>query len=121
MCLLFAISSGSETLSSPRWVSAPAQVVQSPAAGGGDAAAPEEEQTEFTVTLTAVGDSKINVIKAVRELTQLGLKGGEGPRRRRAEAGPGERLEGRRREGGREAEGSRSDRGAEVAGLSFRG
>ncbi len=45
-----------------------------PAAGGGEAAAPEEEQTEFTVTLTAVGDSKINVIKAVRELTQLGLK-----------------------------------------------
>ena len=45
-----------------------------PAAGGGDAAAAEEEQTEFTVTLTAVGDSKINVIKAVRELTQLGLK-----------------------------------------------
>jgi large subunit ribosomal protein L7/L12 len=33
-----------------------------------------EEQTEFTVTLTAIGDSKINVIKAVRELTQLGLK-----------------------------------------------
>jgi len=48
--------------------------VAGPAAGGGDAAAPEEEQTEFTVTLTAVGDSKINVIKAVRELTQLGLK-----------------------------------------------
>ncbi len=47
--------------------------VAGPAAGG-DAAAPEEEQTEFTVTLTAVGDSKINVIKAVRELTQLGLK-----------------------------------------------
>src|SRR5437868_7338675 len=43
-------------------------------AGGAEAAAPEEEQTEFTVTLTAVGDSKINVIKAVRELTQLGLK-----------------------------------------------
>jgi large subunit ribosomal protein L7/L12 len=33
-----------------------------------------EEQTEFTVVLTAIGDSKINVIKAVRELTQLGLK-----------------------------------------------
>jgi large subunit ribosomal protein L7/L12 len=47
--------------------------VAGPAAGG-EAAAPEEEQTEFTVTLTAVGDSKINVIKAVRELTQLGLK-----------------------------------------------
>ena len=41
------------------------------------AAAPEpeqEEKTEFTVVLTAVGDKKINVIKAVRELTQLGLK-----------------------------------------------
>jgi large subunit ribosomal protein L7/L12 len=35
---------------------------------------PEEEQTEFTLTLTAVGESKINVIKAVREITQLGLK-----------------------------------------------
>jgi large subunit ribosomal protein L7/L12 len=46
-----------------------------PAAGaGGDGAAAEEEQTEFTVTLTTVGESKINVIKAVRELTQLGLK-----------------------------------------------
>ncbi len=45
-----------------------------PAAGGGAAAPAEEEQTEFTVNLTAVGDSKINVIKAVRELTQLGLK-----------------------------------------------
>jgi large subunit ribosomal protein L7/L12 len=48
--------------------------VAGPAAAGGDGAAAEEEQTEFTVTLTAVGDSKINVIKAVRELTQLGLK-----------------------------------------------
>jgi large subunit ribosomal protein L7/L12 len=47
--------------------------VAGPAAGG-DGAAAEEEQTEFTVTLTAVGESKINVIKAVRELTQLGLK-----------------------------------------------
>jgi len=45
-----------------------------PAAGAGDGAAAEEEQTEFTVTLTQVGESKINVIKAVRELTQLGLK-----------------------------------------------
>jgi len=46
------------------------------AAGGGAAAAeePAEEQTEFTVNLTAVGDSKINVIKAVREITGLGLK-----------------------------------------------
>jgi large subunit ribosomal protein L7/L12 len=44
------------------------------AAPTGAAAEPVEEQTEFTVTLSAVGDSKINVIKAVRELTQLGLK-----------------------------------------------
>jgi large subunit ribosomal protein L7/L12 len=41
------------------------------AAGGGEAA---EEQTEFDVVLTAIGDKKINVIKAVREVTQLGLK-----------------------------------------------
>jgi len=42
------------------------------AAGGGDAAA--EEKTEFDVVLTAIGDKKINVIKAVREVTSLGLK-----------------------------------------------
>jgi large subunit ribosomal protein L7/L12 len=38
------------------------------------AAAPVEEQTEFTVTLTEIGSNKINVIKAVREVTSLGLK-----------------------------------------------
>ena len=38
------------------------------------AAAPAEEQTEFTVVLSEVGDKKINVIKAVREVTSLGLK-----------------------------------------------
>jgi large subunit ribosomal protein L7/L12 len=55
---------------------APVAVAAGPAAGGAaaEAEAPAEEQTEFTVMLTAVGDSKINVIKAVRELTQLGLK-----------------------------------------------
>ena len=42
--------------------------------GGGGAAAPAEEQTEFTVTLTDIGGNKINVIKAVREVTSLGLK-----------------------------------------------
>lgn len=41
-------------------------------AGGGDAAA--EEQTEFDVVLSSIGDKKINVIKAVREVTSLGLK-----------------------------------------------
>jgi len=46
------------------------------AAGGGAAAAaaPVEEKTEFTVVLTAAGANKINVIKAVREVTSLGLK-----------------------------------------------
>jgi large subunit ribosomal protein L7/L12 len=56
-------------------VSAAAAVaVAGPAAGGAAAAAPAEEKTEFTVMLTAVGDNKVNVIKAVREVTSLGLK-----------------------------------------------
>jgi len=56
-------------------IKAAAAVAAAPAAGPA-AAEPEpvEEQTEFTVALTGVGDSKINVIKAVREITQLGLK-----------------------------------------------
>ncbi len=50
-------------------------VVAGAAAGAAPAgAAPAEEQTEFTVVLTAVGANKINVIKAVREVTSLGLK-----------------------------------------------
>ena len=53
---------------------APVAVAAAAGPAAGEAAAPEEEQTEFTVTLTAVGDSKINVIKAVREVTSLGLK-----------------------------------------------
>jgi large subunit ribosomal protein L7/L12 len=54
-------------------VSAAAAVaVAGPAAAA--AAAPAEEKTEFTVVLTAVGDNKVNVIKAVREVTSLGLK-----------------------------------------------
>ncbi|HEX4166603.1 MAG TPA: 50S ribosomal protein L7/L12 [Bryobacteraceae bacterium] len=48
--------------------------VAAPAAGGAAAAAPVEEKTEFTVVLTAAGANKINVIKAVREVTSLGLK-----------------------------------------------
>lgn len=42
--------------------------------GAGGAAAPAEEKTEFTVTLTEIGTNKINVIKVVREVTSLGLK-----------------------------------------------
>jgi large subunit ribosomal protein L7/L12 len=55
---------------------AAATVAAAPAAGGGAAAAaaPVEEKTEFTVVLTAAGANKINVIKAVREVTSLGLK-----------------------------------------------
>jgi len=44
------------------------------AGGPAAAAAPVEEQTEFTIVLTEIGDKKINVIKAVREVTSLGLK-----------------------------------------------
>ena len=56
-------------------VSAAAAVAAAPAAGAAAAAAPAaEEKTEFSVVLTAVGPNKINVIKAVREVTSLGLK-----------------------------------------------
>jgi large subunit ribosomal protein L7/L12 len=48
--------------------------VAAPGAGAAAAAAPVEEKTEFTVILSAVGANKINVIKAVREVTSLGLK-----------------------------------------------
>jgi large subunit ribosomal protein L7/L12 len=49
-------------------------VAAGPAAGAAAAAAPAEEKTEFNVILTAVGGNKIGVIKAVREITSLGLK-----------------------------------------------
>ena len=53
---------------------APMAMAAAPAAGGDSAAAPAEEQTEFDAVLTEVGPNKILVIKAVRELTGLGLK-----------------------------------------------
>jgi large subunit ribosomal protein L7/L12 len=53
---------------------AAAAVAVAPAGGGAAAAAPVEEQTEFTVVLNEAGANKVNVIKAVRELTSLGLK-----------------------------------------------
>jgi large subunit ribosomal protein L7/L12 len=55
-------------------VSAAAAAVVAAAPAAGAAAAPVEEQTEFTVMLTAVGESKVNVIKVVRAITGLGLK-----------------------------------------------
>ena len=53
---------------------APAMMMAAPAAGGAAPAAAEEEQTEFNVVLKEAGANKINVIKAVREVTTLGLK-----------------------------------------------
>ena len=58
-----------------KWgVSAAAAVAVAGPAGGGAAAAPVEEKTEFTVMLLEAGANKVSVIKAVRELTGLGLK-----------------------------------------------
>lgn len=60
-----------------RWgvsAAAPVAMAAAPAAGGGAAAAADEEQTEFNVVLVDAGANKIQVIKAVRELTSLGLK-----------------------------------------------
>ncbi len=60
-----------ETFGVSAAAAAPMVMAGAPAAGG---AAPAEEKTEFTVVLTEVGANKINVIKAVREVTSLGLK-----------------------------------------------
>ena len=80
---------------------APAAVAAAPAAGGGGGAAEEAaaEQDEFDVVLEAAGDKKIQVIKEVRTPDLARPQGGQGPGRQRAEAGPGEGREGRRREG----------------------
>ena len=59
-------------------VSAAAAVAAAPAAAGGDASAAAEEQTEFDVMLTAIGDKKVAVIKVVRAVTGLGLKEAKG-------------------------------------------
>jgi len=55
-------------------IKAAAAVAAAPAATAAAEVAAPEEQTEFTVVLTAIGDAKVNVIKAVREITGLGLK-----------------------------------------------
>ena len=57
-----------------KWGVSAAAPVAAAAAPGAAAAAPVEVKDEFTVMLTAIGDKKINVIKAVREITGLGLK-----------------------------------------------
>src|SRR2546429_7826788 len=63
-----------KTLEQELGVSAAAAMPMAMPAAGGGAAAPAEEKTEFTVTLTDIGGNKINVIKVVREVTSLGLK-----------------------------------------------
>jgi large subunit ribosomal protein L7/L12 len=55
-------------------VSAAAAVGVAPAGGGADAAPAAEEQTEFDVILSSTGEKKVNVIKAIRAITSLGLK-----------------------------------------------
>ncbi|MGQ9572955.1 MAG: 50S ribosomal protein L7/L12 [Dehalococcoidia bacterium] len=64
------------TAAAPMAVAAPAAAAGGPAAAGAPAAAPEaeEEKTEWTVSLKDFGANKINVIKAIREVTTLGLK-----------------------------------------------
>ena len=59
-------------------VSAAAAVAAAPAAADGDAGAAAEEQTEFDVMLTSAGEKKVAVIKVVRAVTGLGLKGAKG-------------------------------------------
>ncbi len=78
------------------------------AAGGGEAAA--EEQTEFDVVLTAIGDKKINVIKAVREVTSLGLKDAKDL----VESAPATVKEGVSKEEAEEIKGKFEDAGAQV-------
>ena len=63
-----------ETLEEELGVEASAPVMVGAVAGGGGAAAAEEEKTEFDVVMTSFGAAKIQVIKAVRALTGLGLK-----------------------------------------------
>ena len=75
---------------------APVAVAAAPTNGAGDAAA-EEEQTEFDVILAGIGEKKVNVIKAVRAITGLGLKEAKGVGGRSAESGQGRR--GQRRGG----------------------
>ncbi|CAM3515229.1 MULTISPECIES: 50S ribosomal protein L7/L12 [Halomonas] len=88
-------------------VSAAAAVVAGP--GGGEAAV-EEEQTEFDVVLTGAGDKKVNVIKAVREITGLGLKEAKGA----VDGAPATIKEGLSKDDAEEAKKKLEDAGASV-------
>ncbi|WNK20520.1 50S ribosomal protein L7/L12 [Halomonas piscis] len=88
-------------------VTAAAAVVAGP--GGGEAEA-EEEQTEFDLVLTGAGDKKVNVIKAVREITGLGLKEAKGA----VDGAPATLKEGMSKEDAEEAKTKLEDAGASV-------
>nr|WP_300310127.1 50S ribosomal protein L7/L12 [Halomonas sp.] len=88
-------------------VSAAAAVVAGPAGG---AAAAAEEQTEFDLVLTAAGDKKVNVIKAVREITGLGLKEAKGA----VDGAPATLKEGLSKEDAEEAKKKLEEAGASV-------
>ncbi|MGM0537344.1 MAG: 50S ribosomal protein L7/L12 [Pseudomonadota bacterium] len=88
-------------------VSAAAAVVAGP--GGGEAAV-EEEQTEFDLVLTGAGDKKVNVIKAVREITGLGLKEAKGA----VDGAPATLKEGMSKDDAEEAKKKLEDAGASV-------
>lgn len=88
-------------------VSAAAAVVAGP--GGGEAAA-EEEQTEFDLVLTGAGDKKVNVIKAVREITGLGLKEAKGA----VDGAPATLKEGMSKDDAEEAKKKLEEAGASV-------
>ncbi len=88
---------------------APVAVAAAPAAGGGEAAAAEEKD-EFDVILEAAGDSKIAVIKAVRELTSLGL----GEAKALVDEAPKPILEGAKKEDAEAAKAKLEEAGATV-------
>ena len=91
-------------------VSAAAAVAVAGPAAGGDAGAAAEEKTEFDVVLTGAGDKKVNVIKAVREITGLGLKEAKGL----VDGAPSPIKEGVSKEDAEEAQKKLEDAGASV-------
>ena len=98
---------------------APVAVAAAAPAGGGGAAEAEEEKDEFDVVLTEAGDKKIQVIKEVRALTNLGLKEAKDLVDGAPKPGPGEGVEGRRREGQGQPRGGRRQGRAQVAEQRF--
>lgn len=105
-----------KTLLEEKWgvtaaAAAPMMMAAMPAAGAAAAAAePEEEQTEFNVILADVGPKKINVIKAVRAITDLGLKEAKDL----VESAPATVLEGVSKEAANDAKSKLEAEGAKV-------